>query len=220
MKRVIQNKYKKWLLATFCALIPLVAIYMQETNKKHSIPDAIKTEALKALSYYPELEHTGIEFRFKKNIKKSIMQAQPTFWSLIKGKKNRSYKIFISETFEIEGKQFSVTKIPKNVLIGWLGHELGHIMDYRNRSSLNLIWFGIKYSFSDSYIKEAERAADTYAVEKNMDSYILETKNFILNHTDLSEVYKARIKKYYLSPNEILKLVEDRDMGLNLESDD
>jgi hypothetical protein len=44
-----------------------------------------------------------------------------------------------------------------------------------------------------------------------MDTYILETKNFILNNTNLSEVYKARIKKYYLSPDEIVKLVEDRD---------
>lgn len=219
MKKIVKNEYKKWLLATFCVFIPIVAIYMQETSTKHIIPEAIKVEALKALSYYPELKHTAIEFKFKKNIKKSIMQAQPTFWSLLKAKKNRSYKIFISESFQIEGRQFATADIPKNVLIGWLGHELGHVMDYRDRSSLNLIWFGIKYTFSDSYIKEAERAADTYAVEKNMDGYILETKNFILNHTDLSEAYKDRIKKYYLSPDEIVKLVEDRDLDAALESE-
>ncbi|MDP5229249.1 MAG: hypothetical protein NWQ38_02560 [Cellulophaga sp.] len=219
MKKIVKNEYKKWLLATFCVFIPIVAIYMQETSTKHIIPKAIKVEALKALSYYPELKHTAIEFKFKNDIKKSIMQAQPTFWSLLKAKKNRSYKIFISESFQIEGRQFSTADIPKNVLIGWLGHELGHVMDYRDRSSLNLIWFGIKYTFSDSYIKEAERAADTYAVEKNMDGYILETKNFILNHTDLSEAYKDRIKKYYLSPDEIVKLVEDRDLDAALESE-
>jgi hypothetical protein len=184
---------------------------MQETKKENIIPFSIKTEALKALSYYPELKNTSIEFKFKKHIKKSIMQAQPRFLSLLKGKKNRSYKILISESFEIGGQHYSTENIPENVLIGWLGHELGHVMDYRNRSSLNLIWFGVKYYLSDSYIQKAERAADTYAVEKNMDTYILETKNFILNNTNLSEVYKARIKKYYLSPDEIVKLVEDRD---------
>jgi len=206
---IVRNR--KWLLVTFCVLMSTVPIYMQETKKEHIIPLSIKTEALKALSYYPELKNTPIEFKFKKHIKKSIMQAQPRFLSLLKGKKNRSYKILISETFEIGGQHYATENIPENVLIGWLGHELGHVMDYRNRSSLNLIWFGIKYYLSDSYIQKAERAADTYAVEKNMDTYILETKNFILNNTNLSEVYKARIKKYYLSPDEIVKLVEDRD---------
>ena len=100
-------------------------------------------------------------------------------------------------------------------MIGWLGHELGHVMDYRNRSSLNLIWFGIKYKLSDNHIKEAEIAADSFAIQKDMENYLLDTKNFILNKTNLSESYKARIKKYYLSPDEIMLLVEERDKAQN-----
>lgn len=211
MKKGIHFKNKKRLLLTFCLLISLVPIYMQETENVHTIPSSIKKEALAALSYYPELATTPIHFKFKKDINKSIMQAQPTFWSLFKSKKNRRYKIFISKSFQIEGSEFSTEEIPKDVLIGWFGHELGHIMDYRNRSKLNLIWFGIKYSLSDTYIKEAERAADTYAVDKNMDDYIVATKNFILNHSDLSKSYKERIKKYYLSPDEILDMVSERE---------
>lgn len=184
---------------------------MLETKSQHIIPTSIQREALMALSHYPELKNTAIEFRFKEQIDKSIMQAQPSFLSLFKSKKNRKYYILISKTFEIEGKKYSTINIPENVMIGWLGHELGHVMDYKERSSLNLIWFGLKYYFSDDAIKEAERAADTYAVHKNMDSYILETKNFILNNTDLSDSYKNRIKKYYLSPDEIMILVEKRD---------
>ncbi|MBO0591551.1 hypothetical protein I2486_09030 [Cellulophaga sp. E16_2] len=212
MKKRIKNK--KWHVATFL-LLALVALIsyenMIEKNPEHIIPEAITTEAKIALSHYPELENTRIEFKFKKDIKKSIMQAQPSFLSLLRPKKKRSYYIFISENFEIEGEKFSTKDIPKNVMIGWLGHELGHVMDYRDRSSLNLIWFGLKYYFSDSSLKEAERAADSYAVSKNMDGYILDTKNFILNNTDLSEIYKARIRKYYLSPDEIMILVEERD---------
>ncbi|MBU2997707.1 hypothetical protein KO500_14755 [Cellulophaga baltica] len=190
---------------------------MKEENTTHIIPNSIKEEALIALSHYPELENTEIEFKFKKNIKKSIMQAQPSFLSLFKRKEKRSYKILISESFEIEGEKFDTKDIPKNVMIGWLGHELGHVMDYRDRSSLNLIWFGVKYLLSDSSIKEAERAADSFAVNKNMDAYILATKNFILNNTSLSEVYKARIKKYYLSPEEIMVIVADRDKALQAD---
>ena len=208
------NKQKKWQLATFLLLaLATLIIYenMIEKNPEHIIPDAIRKEAKFALSHYPELRNTRIEFKFKKNIKKSIMQAQPSFLSLLRPKKKRSYYIFISENFEIEGQKFATKNIPENVMIGWLGHELGHVMDYRNRSSLNLIWFGIKYYFIDASIKEAERAADSHAVAKNLDGYILDTKNFILNNTNLSEIYKARIRKYYLSPDEIMILVEERD---------
>ena len=144
-----------------------------------------------------------------------IMQAQPTFWSLLRSKKHRSYKILMSSTFKIDGEAFQTKDIPTNVMIGWLGHELGHVMDYRNRSSLNLIWFGIKYKLSDNHIKEAEIAADSYAIQKDMENYLLDTKNFILNKTNLSEAYKARIKKYYLSPDEIMLLVEERDKAQN-----
>ncbi|WP_158975293.1 hypothetical protein [Cellulophaga sp. L1A9] len=212
MKKRIKNK--KWQLATFLLLaLATLILYenMIENNPEHIIPDTIRKEAEFALSHYPELKNTRIEFKFKKDIKKSIMQAQPSFLSLLRPKKKRSYYIFISENFEIEGQKFATKDIPENVMIGWLGHELGHVMDYRNRSSLNLIWFGIKYYFLDASIKEAERAADSHAVAKNLDGYILDTKNFILNNTNLSEIYKARIRKYYLSPDEIMILVEERD---------
>jgi hypothetical protein len=117
----------------------------------------------------------------------------------------------ISKTFKISDKEFTTKDIPSNILVGWIGHELGHIMDYQNRSKTNLIWFGIKYLLSDRFIVEAERAADTYAVDQGMENYILETKNFILDHADIASSYKNRIKKYYLSPEEIMLLVEERN---------
>lgn len=182
---------------------------VQYINAQHITPKIIKKEALIALSYYPQLKNTEIEFRFKNNIKKSTMQAQPVFGSLLRSKKKRKYLVLISEKFKISGKEFKTTNVDSDILIGWLGHELGHILDYQNRSSLNLMWFGIKYSLSDNYIKEAERAADSYAVNSGMANYILKTKKFILNNAEIDEDYKARIKKYYLSPEEIMILVNE-----------
>lgn len=173
------------------------------------IPKSIEDEIRVALSHYPELLETPIEFKFKKKIQKSFMQAQPKFSGLLKKRKNRSYYIMISESFSIEDEKFGVNEIPSDVLIGWIGHELGHIMDYRDRGGFNMIVFGIKYLLSSNYIREAERAADTYAVNRGMGEYILATKDFILSHAHLSEVYKARIKRLYLSPEEILELVEE-----------
>ncbi len=173
------------------------------------IPVEIFEEAKRALAYFPELEEVGIEFRFKNDISKSFMQAQPAFSNVFKGKNNRNYYIFISSQVNIEGKDFSVRDIPSDVLVGWLGHELGHVMDYRDRSGMGLVIFGLRYVTSNKYIMKAERRADVYAVNQGMGDYILKTKDFILNNTDLSESYKNRIKRLYLSPEEIVNLVNE-----------
>ncbi|WP_231481281.1 hypothetical protein [Sediminibacter sp. Hel_I_10] len=181
------------------------------TNAQHTIPDSINNHVTTALSYYPELDSTNIEFKFKKNIKKSTMQARPTFGSFFRSRKHRRYVILISEKFKISNEEFRTRDIPKDIFIGWIGHELGHIMDYQDRDKLNLIWFGIKYVLSDNHIVEAERAADSYAVNHGMEDFILKTKDFILNHAEITQSYKDRIQKYYLSPEEIMHLVEQRE---------
>lgn len=194
------------------AQMPMIKNVIFENNK--IIPEDILEEAKVALSYYPELKDVEIEFRYKENIKKSFMQAQPKFTNLFKGKKNRSYYVFISSRFLIEEEEFSMTDVPSEVLIGWLGHELGHIMDYRDKSAMGLVVFGMRYLTSSNYIKEAERAADTFAVSHGMGDYILATKNFILNHSHLSNTYKERIARLYLSPEEIIVLVNKLEQDL------
>lgn len=204
------------------SLIFIPACYAQQSNMQQkdsleftnkTVPDTIWREVYVALSHYPELKDTPIEFRFKKNIKKSFMQAQPKVNSLLKSKKNRSYLVFINEKFSIEDEVFDITTVPSKVLIGWIGHELGHIMDYRERSAADLVWFGIKYLTSKNYIQEAERAADTYAVNHGLGEEIIATKNFIINHSKLSDTYKNRIQELYLSPEEIMVLIDDFHNG-------
>ncbi|EMQ94361.1 hypothetical protein D778_00829 [Xanthomarina gelatinilytica] len=194
------------LLLTYISLV-----FLMQMNPVHIIPESIYKEVQVALTYYPELKDVPIEFKFKKNIKKSTMQARPKMGSFFKSKTNRSYIILISEKFKISDKEFLTKHIPSDILIGWIGHELGHIIDYRNRSNMNLLWFGINYLFSKNHILEAERAADTYAVTHGMADYILKTKDFILNHAEITETYKLRIQKFYLSPEEIMHLVEQSE---------
>jgi len=123
--------------------------YMVMDNKV--IPSIIEKEIKTALSHYPGLKYTHIEFKIKPSLKQSFMKAQPVFSTLIGAKKNRKYKILISSSFALEDKNLALNKIPENVLVGWLGHELGHIMDYKSRSAFNLIGFGIRYYFSENY---------------------------------------------------------------------
>lgn len=176
---------------------------------KAVIPENIRKEAEKALSYYPQLHDTPIEFKFNDMVRKNFMQAQPTWGSILSSRGNRAYIILISKEFKVEDKVFSLDAVPEDVLVGWLGHELGHVMDYRDRSTFNMIWFGAKYLFSSKHIQEVERAADDFAVKHGMGEYILKTKNFILDNASLSDKYKARMRRFYLSPEEILELINE-----------
>ena len=173
------------------------------------IPESIKKEAIEALSYYPELYDSAIEFKFKDNIKKSTMQAQPRFASFFKAKEKREYIILISRSIQIEGEKFTMDDIPSDVKVGWIGHELGHVMDYRERTNIGMLIFGVKYLFSSTHIKEVERAADTYAIAHGMGDYILKTKNFILENANLSKKYKERIRRLYISPEEVMELINE-----------
>lgn len=173
-----------------------------------TIPKTIEDEIVVALSHFPKLKYTPIHFAFKEKIKKSTMQAQPKFKTLLKPKSKREYFIYINRQFNVGETSMAIEDLPSDVLIGWLGHELGHIMDYETMTNFQLMRFGIKYLFNETSIKTAERAADSYAVQNGMRSYILKTKNYILNHADIPETYKARIKKFYLSPEEIMELVD------------
>lgn len=175
----------------------------------HTYPKILADEIKFALTFFPSLKEVSIEFKFKTDIKKSTMQAQPDFRSVFRSRSSRTYYIFISEKFKISGREFKTTALPSDIIIGWVGHELGHIMDYENRGTLNLIWFGIRYLYLENHIVEAERSADTFAVKQGMGEYILKTKDFILNHSDIDEAYKKRIQRFYLSPEEIMQIVQE-----------
>ncbi|MDB5014761.1 MAG: hypothetical protein JWQ25_2963 [Daejeonella sp.] len=177
-------------------------------NHKH-IPSVIEKSVLTALSHYPELANTTIAFVFKKNIKNSVMQAQPVFSTMIGDKDNRSYQINISALFKLTHSATPIHQIPDDIMVGWIGHELGHVMDYENRSNLGMLAFGLSYYFSDQYVKNAERRADTYAVDHGLGQYIIATKRFILDHAELPQRYKDKIARLYLSPDDIVKQVRD-----------
>jgi len=176
-------------------------------NNKH-IPAEIEQHVLTALSFYPELKETPINFNFKVHIKSSIMQAQPIFNSLFGRRKNRRYQININRYFKLINTQMPIEKIPDDVMIGWIGHELGHILDYESKPNGEMVSFGYNYVVSPTFVKHAEMVADSLAVERGMGNYIVATKRFILDHADLPQAYKDKISRLYLSPDVIVEQVK------------
>lgn len=175
------------------------------TNKQ--IPSVIAQQVHAALAYYPELKETAIRFVFTPRLKRSVMAARPVIGSLFRNRKNRAYTILINPVFKLKHTVDPVRQIPDSVLIGWIGHELGHIMDYERRSTWSIAAFGLSYGFSKKYVRKAECVADTFATNRGMGHYLVATKNFILDHADLPQRYKDKIAELYLSPDDIMELV-------------
>lgn len=196
----------------------LSMIPTQNINLENKIiPKSIEKEVLDALAFFPELHETPIEFKFKDKIKKSTMQAQPKFSSFFTTKENRKYIILISRSIQIDHTDFTIDDIPSDVIVGWIGHELGHVLDYRERTNFGMLIFGIRYLFSFNAIKDIERTADTYAISHGMGDYILKTKDFILENADISERYKARIRRLYLSPEEVMQIINENNVEEEVE---
>lgn len=180
----------------------------QEYRINKKIPSVIEASILKALSFYPELKDVQISFIFKQHIRGSVMQAQPVFTTLLGQRHLRKYRINISALFKLTHSAVPIHQIPDNIIVGWIGHELGHIMDYESRSNLGMIGFGLSYLFSSGYIKRVELLADTYAVNHGLADYIIATKRFILDHAELPQAYKDKIARLYLSPDDIVEQVK------------
>lgn len=175
--------------------------------KNKTVPKIILDPVLKALSYFPDLDTVDISFEFKEKISGSVMQAQPKIISLfVNGKEERKYRVKITRVLELGDELLPIEEVPFDALVGWIGHELGHVMDYLNRSSTEMMHFGARYFLSKKKVTEAELTADGYAIDCGMGHQILANKIYILNNEGFAEAYRDKIKSLYMSPDQIISL--------------
>ena len=178
-------------------------------GKNKTIPDEMQKVILTALSFYPDLASTRIHFIYEENIRKSVMQARPKVSSILRRKSKRVYVVKISRYLKLNRKKLDIFTLPFEVLVGWIGHELGHIMDYKDRSGMAMIGFGAKYCLFEGFLMKAERRADLFALEHGLGEKIIKTKNFVLDHVDIPERYKERVKRLYMSPEEFMQMLSE-----------
>ncbi|MGY6559517.1 MAG: hypothetical protein ACXIT9_09570 [Nitritalea sp.] len=186
---------------SFCALAQDEEVLLQHKE----VPEELREVVVETLRFFPELQEVFIRFEFKESIRGAKMQAQPQLGSLFVDRKdNRKYKVKLTR-FLPDGDGFMpIEDVPKEVLMGWIGHELGHIMDYLNRSSFGMMRFGLKYMTSQRHMVDAELAADAYAIGCGLGEEILANKHYILSNPYFSEEYKEKIRDLYMSPSQIV----------------
>lgn len=167
---------------------------------KHKIrAKSLEKEIIKALSYYPHLEEYGLLFRFRIIESKSFMLAQPRLRTMILPRGWRQYEIIISKNYFTKNPKFEDGRVPFDIVVGWIGHELGHVTDYLPMSSVSLALFGIRYYYSLDFIKKAEIAADTFAVKAGLIDYLVVSKEFGRNPAYFAQDYIDKLNSLYPS---------------------
>lgn len=175
--------------------------YLYGRNK--NIPEKYKLAILIALSYYPELTQTPIDF--KECAIKTTLNARPTLSSLcFKNKTKRKYVVRINNSTK-EG-MITIDEIPFNASIGIFAHEFSHFVDYQNRSFkgvLQRLW-----AYSSKKRKAIyEKEIDSMTVARGLKWQMYDWSYYAIYFSKASESYKLFKQTTYLQPQEILQQV-------------
>jgi len=186
------------------------ACKLEELRKEYgvnkTIPNEIELACLAVLSYYPELKNTKIIFNFGSPL--STMVSKPRMRSIFKSGYEREYKVTIRKPGTSKnGLEWS--ELSFNSLVGWIGHELGHINHYIHKTSAGILFTGIKYAFP-GYRRRMERFTDNLVIQHGLGLALLEGTDYSINYSNARPHYKKFLTKYYLSPTEIKDLISSK----------
>lgn len=170
----------------------LMAIY---GNNKIFVEEYLDPTLI-ALSYYPELKESPIEFKYSSEA--TTMAARPRPSSMLF---NRRYIVVINDREEFEGIHLS--QVPFNAQIGIIGHELAHVADYQKHNLFGVL--GILFRYSNKARKPLfEKEIDRATIERGLGWQLYDWAQFILDENNgTTEEYRKFKAEHYLSPTEI-----------------
>jgi hypothetical protein len=187
---------KKLLVCPNTTTIPRVNTDSLEqlfSTNKTFLPQ-IKSAALVALSRYPELKNTKIEFLFRPIT--ATMETRPKI-NLKAFTKDRTYQIFINNN-QGKHKALSIDSLTESMKIGWIAHELGHVVDYESRTAMSLIAMGIYYISVPSFKRNIEQSVDIITIRHGCGNEHCEGVEYLLYQSNATDKYKKNNLKYYL----------------------
>ena len=94
-----------------------------------------------------------------------------------------------------------LSNLSDDELAGLMAHELAHIRVYSWMNWASLVFYGLRYEFSDSFKREVERGTDTRAIQIGFGRELGAFRNYRLRTANDAD--KKIIEKYYLSSEEI-----------------
>ncbi len=146
----------------------------------------------RALKYYPELKDEDIRLRLWPI--SSSMQAWPRRRFFLRSKKNRRYTLLINNN-KGPRKGLSIDDIPFKALVGKFGHELAHIVDYKNMNNLQIVIFTFKYLNFAKYRRRVETRTDLSAIKHGLGNELKLAREYVLNEEGLWKRYTNSLDK-------------------------
>ncbi len=174
------------------------------TNKK--LPEGFELQALLALSHYPQLRETKINFIVGDV---SIpLSSRPHWSSLLRSAKNRTYQVIIDSELNGPRATLLLQNQPFNAQVGIIGHELAHTAYYLDRSFFGILGDAL-CQLSDCRIN-FERATDRRLIEHGLGWQRFDHASFVRGGItpDMASASTAEGGGgAYMSPAEILRIL-------------
>lgn len=170
-------------------------------SNKEFIPE-YEIQSLVALSFYPELINTRITFRLAD--KESIAKTTITFFSIFHSS-DKHFIIYINNNKSRTG--FLLEDVPFNAQVGAIGHELSHVSDFDTKNFAAMAVWALKYLFKNERTN-IERRTDVSTIEHGLGMELYYFVDFVLNRSTANNQYKKFKRLNYLSPAEILQLMQ------------
>ena len=166
-----------------------------------------KKPALEALSYYPELSNARIRF-IDGGKSKLAHQAIPKTTSLIRSKKNRIFFIKIASEHSNELDSTLFINLDYESKVGVIGHELAHVLDYLDDSTLDLIVKGYNYQYDKLYRSKYELETNQIAIDRGLGEELLSWTNEV--HEYLAKDKRGNL---YHTPDELKKILKSQNFN-------
>ncbi len=107
---------------------------------------------------------------------------------------------------------------PEDAVRGLFAHELSHMVSYKRRSFIDRQWFVRFYPFSKSIQRSVEKEADEIAIERGYGRELVQLRKYQLKNSDKKRL--ENVKKVYLSPETLEKLIEEKNRNEKGENGD
>ena len=154
-----------------------------------------------ALSYFPELRYTHIEFRYSRE--RTTMAARPIPHTVLFGRTR--FRIFINNRDDFEG--IILYDVPFNAQVGIIAHELEHIVDYQSRNAIGII--GVALRWMDPVRRILfEREIDRDLIIRGLGWQLYDWARYSMYYSErATEEYKQFKRDNYKNPQEIRHLI-------------
>jgi hypothetical protein len=173
----------------------------KEFGNHKEIPAKYEEEILIALAHYPELKDEHIQFVL--SLAAPVPYGtKPTLASFFAPKDKREYTITILESAEAPEKEALMKHLDKKMRIGVFGHELAHVLQYKNCTTLGLLKTLSLYLVG-SYKRRLERSADKVTIKHGLGEELLRHAEYIRLIPEYMEK-RPDLNRDYLKPEEIV----------------